>query len=104
MRCMRCSKHRELWFLVEGKPVRFLLREFAMVTGLGCSDKFNVTGEQATEWGNRLRDLYFDANTTIKFDDLARGFRTMSEAADKGVKKKAEKAKKKKEKPKAHKH
>ena len=67
--------------------MQFSLREFAMVTGLRCLDKVDITG----------RDLYFDANTTIKFDDLARGFRTMSETANKGVKKKVEKAKKKKD-------
>lgn len=34
LRCMRMSKEKEMWFLVEGKPDRFFFTEFAMVTGL----------------------------------------------------------------------
>ena len=48
-----------------------------------------------------MHDLYFDGNTTIKFDDLARSFRNMSETVDKAAKKKAEKGKKKKDEPQA---
>ena len=99
MRRMRCSKRRELWVLVEGKSVLFSLREFAMVIGRCCSNKVDITNEQAVEWGNRLRDIYFDANTTIKFDEFTRGFQKMYETADKGVKKKA---KKKKDGPRGH--
>ena len=75
-----------------------------MVTKLCCSDKFDITGEQVANWGNRLCDLYFDGNTTIKFDDLAWGFRKMSETPNKATKKKAKKGKNKKDELKARYH
>ena len=49
-------------------------------------------------WKDQLRDQYFDGNTEIKFDDLAKGFRKMFEKyekADKALKKKFERGKKK---------
>ena len=70
-----------------------------MVTRLRCSNKVDITDEQAVVWGNRLHNLYFGANTNMKFDDLTRSFRTMSKTTDK---KRAEKAKKKKDGPRGH--
>ena len=101
LRRMKCSKQNELWFLVEGKPIWFSLRECAIVSGLRYSDKVDITGEQVAKWGYRLCNLYFESNTTIKFDDLAWGFRKMSETANKVVKKKDNKGNKKKYEPKA---
>ncbi|KAF8107190.1 hypothetical protein N665_0125s0018 [Sinapis alba] len=35
-RQLKVSKKHEAWFLFAGKPIRFSLREFALVTGLNC--------------------------------------------------------------------
>ncbi|KAF8092049.1 hypothetical protein N665_0426s0007 [Sinapis alba] len=35
-RQLKVSKRHESWFLFAGKPVRFSIREFALVTGLNC--------------------------------------------------------------------
>lgn len=35
-RQLKIRKKREAWFLFAGKPVRFSIREFALVTGLNC--------------------------------------------------------------------
>ena len=59
LRRMRTSKKKEMWFLVEGKPARFSLTEFAMVTGLHCSAIPKISTEQSLRLKNRLRDLYF---------------------------------------------
>lgn len=36
-RQLRVSRKHEAWFLFAGKPIRFSLREFALVTGLNCN-------------------------------------------------------------------
>ncbi|KAF3624212.1 hypothetical protein FXO38_30375 [Capsicum annuum] len=32
----KVSKKKEVWFIIEGKPIRFGMKEFAMITGLNC--------------------------------------------------------------------
>ncbi|KAL5551122.1 hypothetical protein UlMin_001298 [Ulmus minor] len=39
LRRIKCEKKQELWFLIDGKPARFGLQEFVMVTGLNCCEK-----------------------------------------------------------------
>ncbi|KAF3489133.1 hypothetical protein F2Q69_00055407 [Brassica cretica] len=41
-RQLKVSKKHEAWFLFAGKPIRFSIREFALVTGLNCS-KFPIS-------------------------------------------------------------
>ena len=94
LRRMRTSKKKEMWFLVEGKPARFSLTEFAMVTGLHCSAVPKISTEQSLRLKNRLRDLYFEGRSQIKQDDLVRGFRSMFNEGEGSGKK--EKRKKKK--------
>lgn len=36
VRRLKTKKKYEIWFLFAGNPIRFLLREFAIVTGLNC--------------------------------------------------------------------
>ena len=36
MHSVKCNKKNEMWFVVEGKPLRFGMMEYALVTGLGC--------------------------------------------------------------------
>ena len=36
MHSVKCKKKNEMWFVVEGKPLRFGMMEYALVTGLGC--------------------------------------------------------------------
>ncbi|KAL5549932.1 hypothetical protein UlMin_000108 [Ulmus minor] len=95
LRRMRTSKKKEMWFLVEGKPARFSLTKFAMVTGLHCSAIPKISTEQSLHLKNRLRDLYFEGRSQIKQDDLVRGFRSMFNEGE-GDSGKKEKRKKKK--------
>ncbi|KAJ4893781.1 hypothetical protein Rs2_20575 [Raphanus sativus] len=44
-RQLKVFKKHEAWFLFAGKPIRFSIREFAMVTGLNCS-KFPKRGKK----------------------------------------------------------
>ena len=62
-----CNKSTELWFNFDGKPARFLIYEFAIVTRLGCDEK---SLELRSEVGQtRLRDTYIKTNT-IKTSNL----------------------------------
>lgn len=36
VRLLKVNKKYEIWFLFAGRPIRFSLREFAIVTGLNC--------------------------------------------------------------------
>ncbi|KAL5552087.1 hypothetical protein UlMin_002263 [Ulmus minor] len=38
LRQIKCEKKQELWFLIDGKPDKFGLQEFAMVTWLNCCE------------------------------------------------------------------
>ena len=79
LRRMRIPKKKEIWFLVEGKPARFSIKDFAMVSGLRCHDRLAIPAEKSSKWKNRLRDEHFGGSTQIKLDDLAKVFRKMCE-------------------------
>ncbi|KAL5546516.1 hypothetical protein UlMin_006203 [Ulmus minor] len=96
LRRMPTKKKRELWFLVEGKPARFSVREFAIVTGLVCTPKPFLGLEEKLKLKARIRDEYFKGATQIKVDDIQKAFRSLCDKEEGGKKKKAEKGKKKK--------
>ena len=80
---------------MEGKPARFSLTEFAMVTRLHCSAIPKISTEQSPRLKNQLQDLYFEGRSQIKQDDLIRGFQSMFNEGE-GDSGKKEKRKKKK--------
>ncbi|KAL5563080.1 hypothetical protein UlMin_032827 [Ulmus minor] len=102
LRRMPTKKKRELWFLVEGKPARFSIDEFAIVTGLVCTSKLFLAFEERVKLTDRIRDEYFKGTTQIKVDDIQKAFWSLCDKeegggggkkAEKGEKKKAEKEK-----------
>ncbi|KAL5573722.1 hypothetical protein UlMin_023319 [Ulmus minor] len=92
LRRMSTMKKRELWFLVEGKPARFFIHEFAIVTGLVCTSKPFLALEERVKLKDRIRDEYFKGTTQIKVDDIQKAFRSLCDKEE-GGKKKAEKEK-----------
>ncbi|KAL5541745.1 hypothetical protein UlMin_009455 [Ulmus minor] len=56
-----------MWFNFDGKPARFSVYEFAVVTGLRCSELPVEVRSEACQ--NHLRDTYFKTNA-IKTSDL----------------------------------
>ncbi|KAL5547938.1 hypothetical protein UlMin_003169 [Ulmus minor] len=93
LRRMPTKKKRELWFLVEGKPARFSVHEFAIVTGLVCTPKPFLGLEEKLKLKARIRDEYFKGATQIKVDDIQKAFRSLCDKEEGGKKKKAEKEK-----------
>ena len=61
------NKSIELWFNFDGKPARFSIYEFVIVTGLICSQKHLKLGSEACK--THLPDAHFKTNT-IKTSDL----------------------------------
>ncbi|KAL5547292.1 hypothetical protein UlMin_006979 [Ulmus minor] len=96
LRHMPTMKKRELWFLVEGKPARFSIREFAIITGLVCTSKPFLALEEMVKLKARIWDEYFKGTTHIKLDDIQKAFRSLCDKEEGGGGKKAEKGKKKK--------
>ncbi|KAL5561683.1 hypothetical protein UlMin_031430 [Ulmus minor] len=92
-RLISTGKKRELWFLVEGKPTRFSIREFAIVTGLVCTCKPFLGLEEKLKLKARIRDECFKGATQIKVDDIQKAFRSLCDKEEGGKKKKAEKEK-----------
>ncbi|CAI9114402.1 OLC1v1015122C2 [Oldenlandia corymbosa var. corymbosa] len=43
---IKTSRKHELWFLIAGRPLRFSLQEFAIVTGLNCGTWTNPKGDK----------------------------------------------------------
>ncbi|KAL5545138.1 hypothetical protein UlMin_008922 [Ulmus minor] len=61
------KKSSKLWFNFDGKPTRFSVYEFAVVTGLRCSELLVNLRLEACQ--SHLRDNYFKTNS-IKISDL----------------------------------
>ncbi len=62
------NKRQELWFLINGKPARFSIKEFALVTGLRCGKVPGSLRKKAK--GTRIRDTYFGGTNQIYKKDL----------------------------------
>ncbi|KAL5539769.1 hypothetical protein UlMin_045147 [Ulmus minor] len=93
LRHMPTIKKRELWFLVEGKPARFSIPEFAIVTGLVCTSKPFLGLEEKLKLKACIRDEYFKGATQIKVDDIQKAFRSLCDKDEGEKKKKAKKEK-----------
>ena len=90
---MPTMKKWELWFLVEGKPARFSIHEFTIVTGLLCTSKPILTLEERVKLKARIRDEYFKGATQIKVDDIQKAFRSLCDKEEGGKKRRPRKRK-----------
>ncbi len=86
LRRMPTMKKRELWFLVEGKPARFSIHEFAIVTGLLCTSKPILTLEEKVKLKACIRDEYFKGATQIKLDNIQKAFWSLYDKEEAGKK------------------
>ncbi|XP_062087094.1 uncharacterized protein LOC133793859 isoform X2 [Humulus lupulus] len=78
LRMVDCQKRHELWFLINGKPMRFSLQEFAIVSGLYTSggptpEEMNVVSSE-----NNLKKKYFNDKMSIKIEDIANALDSIS--------------------------
>ncbi|XP_062085067.1 uncharacterized protein LOC133791164 [Humulus lupulus] len=69
-RRINCQKKHELWFLINGKPVRFSIQEFAIVSGLYTSGELTPKELNVVSSNNNLKNKYFN-DRSIKIEDVA---------------------------------
>ena len=84
LRQVECEKNHEVWFSIEGKPARFSLDEFAIVTGLNCGPFLSSNEVYALKMKYRLRDDYFKddegrVKVRITLEELENKFIEMSD-------------------------
>ncbi|KAG2304379.1 hypothetical protein Bca52824_033030 [Brassica carinata] len=66
------AKEYELWWIFVGKPIRYAIQDFALVTGLNCGDGVGLTGEAEKGIGRGKASGKGKSSMSI-WDDLFRG-------------------------------
>ncbi|XP_019086694.1 PREDICTED: uncharacterized protein At3g43530-like [Camelina sativa] len=68
--CTACTEmQRECWFVVNGVPVRYSLREHALLTGLDCHD-YPTYYKDKKLWSYKCVQRVFGRNDKIKISDV----------------------------------
>ncbi|CAN7104949.1 unnamed protein product [Brassica rapa subsp. narinosa] len=67
------AKEYELWWIFVGKPIRYAIQDFAMVTGLHCGDGVGLTGEPPEKGIGRGKASGKGKSSMSIWDDLFRG-------------------------------
>nr|VDD50138.1 unnamed protein product [Brassica oleracea] len=67
------AKEYELWWIFVGKPIRYAIQDFALVTGLNCGDGAGLTGEAAEKGIGRGKASGKGKSSMSIWDDLFRG-------------------------------
>ncbi|CAN7093758.1 unnamed protein product [Brassica rapa subsp. narinosa] len=67
------AKEFELWWIFAGKPIRYAIQDFAMVTGLNCGDGVGLAGEPPEKGIGRGKASGKGKSSISIWDDLFRG-------------------------------
>ncbi|CAN7070928.1 unnamed protein product [Brassica oleracea var. botrytis] len=67
------AKEYELWWIFVGKPIRYAIQDFALVTRLNCGDGVGLTGEAAEKGIGRGKASGKGKSSMSTWDDLFRG-------------------------------
>ncbi|CDY34076.1 BnaA09g27020D [Brassica napus] len=67
------AKEYELWWIFVGKPIRYAIQDFAMVTGLNCGHGVGLTGEPPEKGIGRGKASGKGKSSMSIWDDLYRG-------------------------------
>ncbi|KAF4398332.1 hypothetical protein G4B88_007611 [Cannabis sativa] len=78
LRRVDCQKRRELWFLINGKPVRFSLQEFAIVSELYTDGGPTPEEMELVSSKNKLKEKYFKNMMSIKITDVVNALDSIS--------------------------
>ncbi|KAF4369408.1 hypothetical protein G4B88_029464 [Cannabis sativa] len=78
LRRVDCQKRHELWFLINGKPVRFSLQEFAIVSGFYTDGGPTPEEMELVSSKNKLKEKYFKNMMSIKVTDVANALDSIS--------------------------
>lgn len=78
LRRMECQKEHEVWFSAEGKPLRFSLNEFALITGLYTSGGPSQEEIKSHEVEEILMNKYWPGANGVTVDDVAKKLEELS--------------------------
>ncbi|KAG2311453.1 hypothetical protein Bca52824_023010 [Brassica carinata] len=67
------AKEYELWWIFVGKPIRYAIQDFALVTGLNCADGVGLMGEAAEKGIGRGKASGKGKSSMSIWDDLFHG-------------------------------
>ncbi|KAF8102851.1 hypothetical protein N665_0191s0002, partial [Sinapis alba] len=67
------EKELELWWLFAGKPIRYAIQDFALVTGLNCGDSGGLGGDANENGIGRRKGASKGKASTAIWDELFRG-------------------------------
>ena len=70
LRRIKCKKYKEIWFLLNGKPLRFSLNEFVLITGLYTKGTPSEKKIAAQKKNNRLINKYWSNRRGVTVDDV----------------------------------
>ena len=71
-----CDRDSEMWFVVNGVPIRFSLMEYALISGLKCSEY--PEGWETQAKSNAFKDRHFRGKEIVSIDDVKAKFTHMS--------------------------
>ncbi|GMN19132.1 hypothetical protein TIFTF001_048582, partial [Ficus carica] len=77
-----CQKDHEVWFLIEGKPLRFFLNEFVLISGLYMSGGPSEDEIKAQEEHNELKNKYWPTKKSVLLVDVAKKLKELSVTND----------------------
>ncbi|CAN7075275.1 unnamed protein product [Brassica oleracea var. botrytis] len=67
------EKEFELWWLYVGKPIRYAIQDFALVTGLNCGERSSLHGDANERGIGRGKGTAKAKNSVSIWDELFRG-------------------------------
>ncbi|GMN54912.1 hypothetical protein TIFTF001_024019 [Ficus carica] len=73
-----CQKDHEVWFLIEGKPLRFSLNEFVLISGLYMGGGPSEDEIKAQEEHNELKNKYWPTKKSVLLVDVAKKLKELS--------------------------
>ncbi|EOA35566.1 hypothetical protein CARUB_v10020772mg [Capsella rubella] len=83
LRTASLEKKNECWFIVNGTPIRYSLKEMALISGLYCHE---YPRDMETLGSNEFVGKHFSVGTTIRYDDVQAKLLSMKRASPDRVK------------------
>ena len=76
VRQAQCSRAKEMWFIINGKPLRFSLMEYTLITGLKSSEYPDWYNEQCKS--TAFRERHFRGKKIITIEDIKQKLMAMA--------------------------
>ncbi|GMN58449.1 hypothetical protein TIFTF001_027543 [Ficus carica] len=73
-----CQKDHEVWFLIEGKPLRFSLNEFVLISGLYMGGGLSEDEIKSQEENDELKNKYWPTKKGVLLADVAKKLKKLS--------------------------